>query len=72
MFGPKWSPRIPGVNIKVPFWGENMEKCFVNDFCDFYKTKLKNGTEMITSCSTRRVGLAASETGWIGASVYGE
>ena len=30
-FGNKWSPTptpIPGVNVKVPFRGENMENCF--------------------------------------------
>ena len=43
----------PGVNIKVPFQGKNMERnisfCY---FYDFLKLKSnKNDTKMITSCS---------------------
>ena len=45
---------IPGVNVKVPFRGKNMEKMFLYDFYDFMK--IENGTKMITSCSIRRVG----------------
>ena len=51
--GPKWSPPIPGANVKVSFPG-------VIDFvfCLFKKIvkQIKKCTKMITSCSIRQVG----------------
>ena len=52
---------IPDDNVKVPFQGKNIEKNILKVFYDFVLKKLKNGTEIITSCSIRRVGRSQLE-----------
>ena len=39
--GPSTPTPIPGVNVKVPFWGKNMESNICLFFCDVKKTKRK-------------------------------
>ena len=62
--GPKWSPPphpipIPGVNVKVPFRGKNIEKnTLLLIFYHFYEKKIEKCNKTIKSCSIRLVRVA--------------